>query len=134
MTLLPCHNETGCDAPCCIALATWDSWSFNRLMRYDPETLEKYQAKSVMIAGARNHFVILPDKYPFEFLNGTIGAREFIKLAEGKLENYSITGANEIRCVFLKSSKCSVYDYRPSVCQKFGVVPEMPCPKAQRGA
>jgi Fe-S-cluster containining protein len=97
-----------------------------------PDILERNKAGSIMIAGARNHFVILPRRYPFELLaadGGTIGSAEFISLT-GRYENYARVGAEEVRCVFLgENGRCQVYEYRPHVCQNYGVTPEMPCPK-----
>lgn len=132
MANLPCHDERGCDAPCCIVLAVWDSWAYNRLLKEFPDILEGKNAGSILIAGARNHFVILPKRYPFEMLamaGETIGSAEFISLVE-RYGNYVKIGAEEMRCVFLNGSgHCEIYEYRPRVCQNFGVVPEMPCPK-----
>jgi Fe-S-cluster containining protein len=130
MADLPCHDERGCDAPCCISLAVWDSWSYNRLVRNFPDILERNNAGSVPIAGIRNHFVILPKRYPFEKLAGegnTISSAEFFSLVE-RHGSISEAGAEEMRCVFLnKTGRCEVYEYRPHVCQNFGVALEMPC-------
>jgi Fe-S-cluster containining protein len=92
--------------------------------------LEKKDSGSVLIAGARNHFVILPKRYPFEKLAGegkAISSAEFFSLVE-QYESFSEADAEEMRCVFLdKTGRCEVYEYRPHVCQNFGVVLEMPC-------
>jgi Fe-S-cluster containining protein len=132
MANLPCHDERGCDAPCCIALTVWDPWSYSRLMRDFPDILKKNNAGSILISGARNHFVVLPERYPFELLaacGATIGSAEFIALIK-RYENHARVGAEGIRCVFLnRDGRCEVYEYRPHVCQNYGVALEMPCPK-----
>jgi Fe-S-cluster containining protein len=132
MANLPCHDERGCDSPCCIALAVWDSWSYNRLIRDFPDILKKNNAESIMISGAHNHFVILPKRYPFEFLaasGATIGSAEFISLAE-RYKGYTGAAIEEMKCVFLdRTGRCEVYEYRPHVCHNYGVALEMPCPR-----
>ena len=30
-------------------------------------------------------------------------------------------------CPYLKDGACSIYEDRPGICKKYGVVPEMPC-------
>lgn len=35
---------------------------------------------------------------------------------------------NKNKCPFLrKDYKCNIYENRPNVCRKFGVIPELPC-------
>lgn len=113
MANLPCHDERGCEAPCCITLVVWDSWSYARLLKEFPDTLEKKDSGSVLIAGARNHFVILPKRYPFEKLAGegkAISSAEFFSLVE-QYESFSEADAEEMRCVFLdKTGRCEVYE------------------------
>lgn len=30
-------------------------------------------------------------------------------------------------CAYLKKGRCSIYEDRPLVCRKYGVIPELPC-------
>lgn len=130
MAFLPCHDGRGCRAPCCISLAVWDSWSYNRLLRDFPGILDEKNAGSVLVAGAQNHFVVVPRCASFDSLIGsTIGSAEFIKLV-GRFEETRRIEDEELSCVFMDDfRRCEVYEYRPRVCQNFGVVPEMPCPR-----
>lgn len=132
MALLPCHDDRGCDASCCMALAVWDIWSFSKLIKIFPGILEKCNAGTLTISGARTHFVILPKNEPFVgMIDSVISPAEFLSLTD-RLESRMKSGDEETRCVFLDGTRrCKVYEHRPHVCQSFGVVPEMPCPKAR---
>lgn len=44
--------------------------------------------------------------------------------------NYVFPIAEDLKCVFLdrQSYQCSIYDQRPDICRKYGLIEGLPCP------
>ena len=46
----------------------------------------------------------------------------------GKMVAFTNEKTELNKCPFLRSDyKCNIYENRPDVCRKFGVIPELPC-------
>jgi Fe-S-cluster containining protein len=54
---------------------------------------------------------------------------EYVAVVDFAIAKGVVPVAQGLRCPFAQGGKCTVYEVRPTMCQAFGHVPEMPCIK-----
>ena len=71
----------------------------------------------------------IPIKNAFLEENKHLYQREIIKRFEFKGQKSALLLTKDSKCVFLSANnKCVVYEKRPEICRKFGVVDVLACP------
>lgn len=70
----------------------------------------------------------------FQMNNDLIDRFKSLFQSEGKrfpiTENQTAIITDDLHCVFLNRSdlRCTIYDSRPDVCRKYGMIEQLPCP------
>jgi len=122
--ILPCHSAVGCLAPCCSVFCPWDRGSLKRLFRHYPKILEEKNAKLVAFIHERtNMHFIFPQEGVYRLFEDSLSMVNFNRLVKLKKDDKE----NAVhKCLFLKETRCSIYELRPSICAEFGL--SEPCP------